>query len=103
MSSKKKAAPKITHYRPPGQARVRLTDSTTGKRKSVYLGAWGSADAHRRYAEVIERWQAGGHVVESKPRQHARDQAGTGAPGAAASPCPRWRWRTGSSSKPATA
>ena len=77
MSIKKKAAPKITHHRPTGQARVRLTDTTTGKRKDVYLGAWGSAEAHRRYAEVIERWQAEGHVVDGQGRRKQGTQTGT--------------------------
>jgi hypothetical protein len=37
-----------------GQARVRLNG------KTHYLGAWGSAEAHGRYAELIREWEANG-------------------------------------------
>jgi integrase len=37
-----------------GQARVRLCG------KTFYLGLWGSAEAHGRYAELIREWEANG-------------------------------------------
>lgn len=45
-----------------GQARVILDGQT------VYLGKFGTPEAHARYAEVVQRWQAGQPVREVRPR-----------------------------------
>lgn len=45
-----------------GQARVVLDGVT------VYLGKFGTPAAHARYAEVVQRWQAGQPVREARPR-----------------------------------
>lgn len=45
-----------------GQARVVLDGET------VYLGKFGTPEAHARYAEVVQRWQAGQPVREARPR-----------------------------------
>jgi hypothetical protein len=45
-----------------GQARVILDGET------VYLGKFGTPEAHARYAEVVQRWRAGQPVRESRPR-----------------------------------
>ena len=41
-----------------GQARVILDG------KAIYLGKWGSPEAHARYADLISRWRDGEQVVE---------------------------------------
>lgn len=45
--------PKYSHHKGTGQARVRING------KDTYLGVFGSPESHRRYAEVIEKWQRG--------------------------------------------
>jgi hypothetical protein len=45
-----------------GQARVVLDGET------VYLGKFGTPEAHARYAEVVQRWRTGQPVREVRPR-----------------------------------
>jgi hypothetical protein len=47
----KRTLPKYRHHRASGQAVVTLNG------KDVYLGKHGSPESHRRYAELIEKWQ----------------------------------------------
>ncbi len=50
-------------YSKSGQLAVCLRDARTGTRRTVYLGADGTAEARREYARVLAEWEAADRVV----------------------------------------
>ncbi|HEV3143892.1 MAG TPA: hypothetical protein VGZ47_08425 [Gemmataceae bacterium] len=52
-----------------GQARVRLTDAVTGRRKDVLLGKYGKRASKEEYGCVIQQWEAvGRRLLEADPQ-----------------------------------
>ena len=71
----RKTTPRLARHAPTGQARVRLKDATTGRNRDIYCGIYGSVEAHKRYAEVVEAWEAAGRTFDGLPEHQRR---GTG-------------------------
>ncbi len=53
--------PKMTHHTASGRARVRIPKALRrpGQPQDLYLGPWGSQEAHRRYAQFLTDIQVG--------------------------------------------
>ena len=54
-------------HKPSGRLVVTLRDINSGRRKDVYCGRYGDAEAMRRYADVIEAWKARGCTLDAIP------------------------------------
>ena len=70
----KKSVPKMRHHKATGQAVVTLTDARTGRRVDRYCGNYGTADAAKRYAEIVEQWEQQGRTLPGKPKRATRPE-----------------------------
>jgi integrase len=66
----KRSIPTPYHHKPTGQAAVILRDAD-GRRRTLYLGAFGSPEAERRYRQVLAEHLAGAPVTTSRPKRTA--------------------------------
>jgi len=73
---KKKNVPKMREHKATGQAVVTLTDAHTGRRVDRYCGAYGTTDAARRYAEIVDAWEQQGRTIPGKPKREPKPEVG---------------------------
>lgn len=59
--------PKPRLHKASGRLVVTLTDSLSGRRRDVYCGRYGDAQAMVRYGEVVRAWKDRGRVLDAIP------------------------------------
>ena len=73
---RKKPVPTMRLHRATGQAVVTLTDAITSTRVDRYCGMYGTADAAKRYARLVEEWEQQGRTLPGKPKPRPKPEVG---------------------------
>ena len=74
--AKKKIFPSMRRHKATGQAVVTLTDANTGQRVDRYCGLYGTTEAAKRYAEIVEQWEQQGRTLPGKPKREPKPEVG---------------------------
>ena len=74
--AKNKTVPTMRRHKATGQAVVTLSDANTGRRVDRYCGKYGTTDAAKQYAELVEKWEKQGRTLPGKPKRQHKPEVG---------------------------